>query len=268
MQHRLICAGCSRAWDPCWRVCDWCESTYPIKIAQPSPSAHPIGGIRVDTLDGVRDLVPVHCDALIARALGGVVPGSLLLLWGLPGAGKSTLAAELAAHLAHRFRGLCYWLDMEQLNGGLIKACFSRTGAPTDRLRVVRPDDSPAAQQIPITWREALAVIPRSPRTVVVVDSLQTWAESHREQAALLRAARNLRVEPHTVGPTVLVISHATKKGDAAGRNTNQHSGDANITVEPSRITVTKCRWSPCPRVLPRPTSWADESHEHGIARS
>lgn len=256
MRTRWVCSGCSRPWDPACRQCDSCGATFPVNVGAPSrPEALPAGPaprIKVEALDGVRDLVPVQCDAALSRALGGVVPGSLLLVWGLPGAGKSTLAAELAAQLSERFAGLCYWLDMEQLNGGLIKACFSRTGSPTDRLRVVRPDDSVDPHRLPVTWRDALAVIPRSPRAVVVVDSLQTWAESHREQVALLQSLRTLRSSSRATGPTVVVISHATKKGDAAGRNTNQHSGDANVTVDVSSITVTKCRWTPCPRVLAR----------------
>ena len=255
MQERWICSGCSRPWDPAWRQCDWCDATYPVNVGQRAKGEAAVvhQGIKVETLDGVRDLVPTQCSAMLARAMGGVVPGSQILIWGLPGAGKSTLAAEFAAQLARRFRGLCYWLDMEQLNGGLIKACFARTGSPTDRLRVVRPTESPDPRHAPVTWRDALAVIPRSSRVVVVVDSLQTWAETHREQAALMRTLRTLRPSADAPGPTVLVISHATKKGDAAGRNTNQHSGDANVTVEPASITVTKCRWIPCPRVVHRP---------------
>ena len=259
MPARWVCSGCSRPWDPAGRQCDRCGATYPVNVGSRSdPSAPTAGaayGIKVETLAGVRDLVPIKCGALLSRALGGIVPGSVILLWGLPGAGKSTLAAELAAQLAQRFEGLCYWLDMEQLNGGLIKACFTRTGSTTDRLRVVHPDDTPDPHRLPITWRDALAIIPRSPRAVVVVDSLQTWAESHREQTALMRSLRTLRPSSRSTGPTVIAISHATKKGDAVGRNTNQHSGDTNVTVDVTSITVTKCRWTPCPRSLPRPPS-------------
>ncbi|MCC6556092.1 MAG: AAA family ATPase [Polyangiaceae bacterium] len=267
MQVRWVCSGCSRPWDPACRQCDSCGATYPVNVGIPArPTTAPKGPatrIKVETLEGVQDLVPVHCDAVLARALGGIVPGSLVLVWGLPGAGKSTLAAELAAQLAARFAGLCYWLDMEQLNGGLIKACFSRTGSPTDRLRVVRPEDRADPRSLPVTWRDAIAVIPRSPRVVVVVDSLQTWAEGHREQIALMQSLRTLRPSPRATGATVLVISHATKKGDAAGRNTNQHSGDANVTVDVSSITVTKCRWVPCPRTLPRASSGAHDEPVH-----
>jgi len=256
MAERWICSGCSRPWDRTWRECDFCDATYPVIIRPPPAPAPPVAsGVAVETLEGVRDLVPIHCGALLSMAMDGVVPGSQILLWGRPGSGKSTLAAELAAQLAEMVRGLCYWLDMEQLNGGLIKACFARTRSPTDRLRVVRPREIDDPRHTPITWRDALAAVPQSPRVVVVVDSLQTWAETHGEQAALMRALRTLRPSGATGGPTVIVISHATKKGDAAGRNTNQHSGDANVTVDATVITVTKCRWTPCPRVIARPTS-------------
>lgn len=255
MTHRWLCSGCSRQWDPAWRICDWCDATYPIKVPVRPPAPPTARGIQVRTLDGVRDLVPIRTNALLGRALGGIVPGALVFLWGLPGSGKSTLAAELAAELAARMKGLCYWLDMEQLNGGLIKGCFTRTRSPTDRLRVVSPYDPGDPRHAPATWRDALAVVPRSDRIVVVIDSLQTWAESHRERAALMREVRTLRPSSNARGPTVLVISHATKKGDAVGRSTDQHSGDANVMVEPEQITVTKCRWIPCPRVVPRPSS-------------
>src|SRR4029078_10102248 len=94
---------------------------------------------------------------------------------------------------------------------------------------------------------DALAAVEPNPRNVAVVDSLQTWAgPRHSEQTALMRAVQEL-------GPTTLVISHANKKGDAAGRITNQHSGDANVTVGRAEIIVTKGRWAERPRVISRP---------------
>lgn len=257
MQPRFVCACCSRPWDPSARCCASCGATYPVNLARPAPAPPPparsaptaareLRGIKVETLEGARDLVPVHFDALLSDALGGVVPGTTILLWGVAGSGKSTLAAQLAAAAAQQMRGLCYWLDMEQLNRSLIRACFTRTGARTERVRVISARTPRDPMYAPVTWRDALAAIPASSPSIVVVDSLQTWAgDSHREQTALMKAVQVLAA-------TVIVISHANKKGDALGRSTNLHSGDANVTVTPSQITVTKCRWIQCPRVFPR----------------
>ena len=255
MSPRLVCACCSRPWAPAARVCAKCGATYPVNLAPPPPPppapgpprlAGEVPGIKIETLEGARDLTPLDYNAVLSKALGGVVPGMTLLVWGLPGAGKSTLAAELAAAMVSAMKGVCYWLDMEQLNRSLIKACFTRTRSPTDRVRVISARSPRDPQYTPVTWRDALAAVRPSRRSVVVVDSLQTWAgPSYREQTALMKAVQVL-------GPTILVISHANKKGEASGRSTNQHSGDANITVGRTEITVTKCRWSPCPRVLSR----------------
>jgi predicted ATP-dependent serine protease len=257
MSPRLVCACCSRPWDPSVGSCGMCGATYPINLALPPPPAPrptqgpprialEVPGIKVETLEGARDLTPIAYDAALSQAMGGVVPGMTILVWGLPGAGKSTLAAQLAASMVRAMKGVCYWLDMEQLNRSLIKACFTRTRSPTDRVRVISARSPRDPNYTPVTWRDALTAIPPSRRSVVVVDSLQTWAGgSHREQTALMKAAQVL-------GPTVLVISHANKKGEASGRSTNQHSGDANVTVGVTEITITKCRWSQCPRVLQR----------------
>lgn len=256
MSSRLVCACCSRPWDPSVCACARCGATYPVNLEPPPrPPVVPrpvqgapagVPGIKVESLEGARDLFPIDYGALLSKALGGVVPGMTILVWGQPGAGKSTLAAELAAAMAQVMKGMCYWLDMEQLNRSLIKACFTRTRSPTDRVRVISARSPRDPEYAPVTWRDALAAIPPKLRNVIVVDSLQTWAgDNHREQTALMKAVQAL-------GPTSIVISHANKKGEAAGRNTNQHSGDANLTVGITQITVTKCRWIQCPRMIQR----------------
>jgi predicted ATP-dependent serine protease len=188
---------------------------------------------------------------VLSDALEGIVLGSVILLWGPPGAGKSTLAAELGARLAAHEGGACWWLDRDQLNRSLIKGCFTRAGVPKEgisdrRLRIVSPYPPHHPKFRPISWRDAFAAVPkRAP--VAVVDSLQAWAGLHdfAEQSALLRAAQAL-------GPTVVVISEATKSGDAAGRLSNQHTGDATVTITPDLITITKCRWRSAPVQIAR----------------
>src|SRR5262245_44009903 len=115
MSSRLVCGCCSRPWDASAPCCGACGATYPVNlgptIAEASPRAptaarvgREVAGIKVDTLDGARDLTPIDYEAILSRAMGGVVPGMTVLIWGLPGAGKSTLAAELAAAMANDSR--------------------------------------------------------------------------------------------------------------------------------------------------------------------
>src|SRR5262245_33679871 len=104
MSPRLVCGCCSRPWDASAPCCGVCGATYPVNLGPAINELTPraaarvdrdVPGIKIDTLDGARDLTPINYAALLSRAMGGVVSGMTVLIWGLPGAGKSTLAAEL-----------------------------------------------------------------------------------------------------------------------------------------------------------------------------
>ena len=55
-----------------------------------------------------------------------------------------------------------------------------------------------------------------------------------------------------TMPQTALVVSHFNKAGKFAGRIGNEYDGDATVIVHPKGVEVTKCRWTLCPRVVPR----------------
>lgn len=201
----------------------------------------------------------------LSDALDGVVLGTLVLLWGPPGSGKSTLSAELGANLAAHLSGACWWLDRDQVSIDIIRACFDRAGVPPagyadSRLRVVSPHDPRSPEFREIGWRDAFKVLPDD-AAVVVIDSLQSWTglHDHAEQSALLRAAQLLT-------PTVVVISEATKQGDAAGRLSNQHTGDATLTITTDTITVTKCRWRSAPVTIARPPRNVGPEPNHPVS--
>lgn len=229
----LRCAVCHRARTPaCGGYCQ-CGAT----AWEPEP-LEPKAGIVFETLEQGHALRPRQFKAVLSQALGGVVLGLKILVGGIPGVGKSTLAAELAAEMADRLDNLAFWLDAEQ-NKDIVRELFPRTGSSADR--VVRVSKKNGAG-----WREALASVPADDAAVIVIDSLQRWASSYREQTALLEALVSVR-------PTTLVISHFNKAGQFAGPVGNEYDADATALVLPNRVDVTKCRWSRCPRGADRP---------------
>lgn len=197
-------------------------------------------GIVVESLEEAgTPLRPTHFPALLSEALGGIVLGRKVLVGGAPGAGKSTLCAELASQIAAKLDKLGYWLDAEQ-NRDLVRELFPRTGSSSHLIRLV----SKIRGGNKVGWREALQAVPRD-AGVVVIDSLQRWARSYAEQTTLLEALA-------TISPTVLVVSHFNKAGQFAGPIGNEYDVDATAIVRPKSVEVAKCRWSLCPRSVQR----------------
>lgn len=169
---------------------------------------------------------------------GGLMRGGVLLVGGLAGAGKSTLAAELGAIVAEAVGGLVYWLDRDQRNPALIHETFARTCSSRARLAIVQEREPTDPLHVPLTWRSALSMVPAG-AACVVVDSLETWADRARERHELLR---ELRVKDARVK---VVIAPTNALGGVAGERSLPRAGDATITVTDEALIVDKCRWYP-----------------------
>lgn len=182
----------------------------------------------------------------LARVLGGVRAQGTILLAGEAGAGKSTVAAELAAAVAEERRGLSYWLDRDQQAHDLIAALFSRVDASMDRIVLVEERDPSEEGYELLDWRSALAQVPGD-AACEVWDSLETWAGSYAEQAELARA-----VAVH--GAAVkLILCGTNAAGDVEGLARLRRAGDAVVVLDADGWLVKKCRWLPdCPQRLPR----------------
>jgi predicted ATP-dependent serine protease len=182
----------------------------------------------------------------LARVLQGVRENGTILLAGEGGVGKSTAAAQLATAVAHQRSGLAYWLDHDQLAHDLIVATFDRVHAATDRVVLVEEGDPRGRGFEPLTWENALAQVPAN-AACVVVDSLETWAGSYAEQAAL---ARVVAAHPAAVK---LVLCGTNSGGQVEGRAQLRRVGDAIVVLHPDVWDVRKCRWLPgCPRQVAR----------------
>jgi DNA repair protein RadA/Sms len=159
------------------------------------------------------------------RALGGgLVRGSLVLLGGEPGVGKSTLLMHLAAQAAAAGRVL-YTSGEESAQ---------QVGMRARRLGLLDPNLLVLAE----TELDAVvAAIEAALPAIAVVDSIQTMHDSEVEGApgsvsqVRASAARLLRLAKQT-GVPVLLIGHVTKEGAIAGPRVLEHMVDTVLYLE------------------------------------
>lgn len=209
------------------------------ETAGPPPDAGPRPALLPETgEEGVRTLGEVQPGSAprlatgldeVDRVLGGgLVPGSVVLLAGEPGVGKSTLALQLAAAVLRRHRPALYVCGEESPEQIRLRA-ERLPDLPKDLLLLAET----SVERIAGPWRE------RRPG-LVLVDSVQTVhcgrVESApgsvaqvRESAALLAAAAR------SAGSALVLIGHVTKEGSIAGPRVLEHLVDVVLTLEGDR---------------------------------
>ncbi|MDX2314932.1 MAG: DNA repair protein RadA [Gammaproteobacteria bacterium] len=159
------------------------------------------------------------------RALGGgLVPGSVVLIGGDPGIGKSTLLLQAMAGDAKDQRPL-YVTGEESLRQVTLRA--QRLGLRTERLRLLAETH---VEQI-------LALAARERPTVMVIDSIQTMYTDTLQSApgsvAQIRDSAARLVQFAKKGDTaVILIGHVTKEGAIAGPRVLEHMVDAVLYFE------------------------------------
>ncbi len=160
---------------------------------------------------------------------GGFVPGSVVLLGGAPGIGKSTLLLQVAAKLAGGSRSVLYASGEESLQQ--IAGRARRLGADGARLLLLAETRS---ETILSTARElALA----GELELLVVDSVQTVYSSENEgmpgNTGQVRAVSTQLIsfaKQHDV--PVVVVGHITKDGQLAGPRLLEHMVDTVLGFE------------------------------------
>jgi DNA repair protein RadA/Sms len=155
---------------------------------------------------------------------GGLVPGSVALLGGEPGVGKSTLVLEVGAALASLGTSVLIATGEESQNQVGLRA--RRIDAVADGLSVVTESDVD----------RLAAMIDSGTWPVVVVDSIQTVTDAAGGVAGtttLVRdAAARLIAAAKTSGVVVLLIGHVTKDGAIAGPKSLEHMVDVVLALD------------------------------------
>jgi DNA repair protein RadA/Sms len=164
--------------------------------------------------------------AEVDRVLGGgLVRGSVVLLGGEPGVGKSTLLLQMAGGLA--IQGEHVILASAEESAFQVAMRAERIGMGTDNVDLVSDDDV-----------DAIVALARSAHpSVLVVDSIQTVGVSEIPSApggvAQVResAARLIRLAK-TTGVIVILVGHVTKEGGLAGPKILEHMVDVVLYLE------------------------------------
>jgi len=159
---------------------------------------------------------------------GGIVPGSLVLIGGDPGIGKSTLLLEVADRLSANGARVLYISGEESERQ--IKMRGERLGVAAENLYL-----------LPETNLENIfAEIERDEPGAVIVDSIQTVFSSQIESAPgsvsqVREVAGRFLTFAKTRGVAVFLIGHVTKEGAIAGPKALEHIVDTVLYFEGDR---------------------------------
>jgi len=159
---------------------------------------------------------------------GGIVPGSVLLLAGEPGIGKSTLLLQLADSIG-KTQNVLYASGEESLHQ--LKMRADRLGCSAQNLEIVSSTNTDDIAATLTTGNYQLAII----------DSIQTMttgavsssAGTISQITASAQALQNVAKQTHTA---VLLVGHVTKEGNIAGPKILEHLVDVVLYLEGERF--------------------------------
>lgn len=169
-----------------------------------------------------------HMEELDRVLGGGIVPGSLTLVGGDPGIGKSTLLLQVCRHMAADGCKVLYISGEESLRQIKIRA--NRLGEFSDKLQLL------CETNLEIVEDTIRSVMP----DITIIDSIQTMyreeissapgsvSQVRESTSVLLQLAKGLNV-------SVFIVGHVTKEGTVAGPRVLEHMVDTVLYFEGDR---------------------------------
>ncbi|MXV93004.1 MAG: DNA repair protein RadA [Chloroflexi bacterium] len=231
-----ICSQCGRRSAGYFKICPQCgefntfqevveqrSTASAASIAAPASQRQPQRLAEIDPSAEPRIQLPI---AEFNRVLGGgLVPGSIILLGGEPGIGKSTLALQLSAAMAKSGDKALYVSGEESVRQLKRRA---------DRLGL-------AAQSLYLLPETGLANIIAQTQELrprlLVVDSIQTTRHADSNSlpglpAQVRQCAGELQQLAKSSGISIMLVGHVTKDGSIAGPRVLEHIVDAVLYLE------------------------------------
>jgi DNA repair protein RadA/Sms len=235
------CRDCGHAETKWAGKCSACGawSTLEEEVDAPAPALAPRAGavadvpMPIDQIDFAEWVaVPTGIPEVDRVLGGGLVPGSVTLVHGEPGIGKSTLLLQLVRGIAASGRRALYCTAEESKQQVRLRA--ERLGTlHTDLWLVAETDVNNIVQHIAQVKPD-----------VVVVDSVQTISNPALSSApgtvVQVRESANQLVQvAKTTGVAVILVGHVTKDGALAGPRVLEHLVDTVLGFEGDRIVTT-----------------------------
>ena len=159
---------------------------------------------------------------------GGLVKGSLILVGGDPGIGKSTILLQVAGNISGDKRDVLYISGEESLQQ--IKLRANRIGGFNEQLKFMCETNLSNIEE----------TISRFKPQVVIIDSIQTMynesvssapgsvSQVRESTSVLLRIAKNMNI-------SIFIVGHVTKEGQVAGPRVLEHMVDTVLYFEGDR---------------------------------
>jgi DNA repair protein RadA/Sms len=159
---------------------------------------------------------------------GGIVKGSLVLIGGDPGIGKSTILLQMMQRLSAEGTDVLYISGEESLSQ--IKMRADRIGSFSEKMRLLCETDLSLIE----------SVLEREKPKVCVIDSIQTMYDEELSSApgsvSQIRAATAVFMRiAKSLGITVFLVGHVTKEGAVAGPRVLEHMVDTVLYFEGDR---------------------------------
>lgn len=230
------CGATSHRWAGQCKGCgEWNTMVETITQARKDPAAlrswmpvsqpQPLPDIKADQFQRL----PV-ANGELARVLGGgIVPGSVVLIGGDPGIGKSTLLLQASAQLADGQEPVLYISGEESVHQ--IKMRADRLGLQQSALYVVSE----------VSLDQIMGHIEQLGPRLVVVDSIQAISSEELESSAgsvsqVKACATALLRQAKANGIPLFLVGHVTKAGAIAGPRVLEHIVDAVLYLEGDRF--------------------------------
>ncbi|MBI5747664.1 MAG: DNA repair protein RadA [Nitrospinae bacterium] len=159
---------------------------------------------------------------------GGIVPGSLILIGGDPGIGKSTLLLQASAKVS-KDSGLVLYISGEE-SGSQIRLRSDRLGSSSDRLLILSET----------CLEDIIPHIEKVNPSLIVVDSIQTIYTTQLQSAPgsisqVREVSFQLMQISKKIGIATFLIGHVTKDGAIAGPRVLEHMVDTVLYFEGDR---------------------------------